>query len=117
MFAIIQSLGHQYKVTPGSFVRLEKLPVEKGATWQTKVLALQDDKGKLHIGKPFVEKTTVIAEVRRHGKSKKVLVFKKNRRKGYRRTQGHRQDFTEIYVQQIKTGSGVIKAKSKQKED
>ena len=99
MFAIIQSLGHQYKVQLGQFVRMEKLSLEPGSVQRFQVLAVKDQQEKFHIGTPFVDKAEVKGRIVRHGRTKKVLVFKKNRRKGYRLTQGHRQDFTEIYME------------------
>lgn len=113
MFAVVQGLGKQYKVQPGQFIRMEKLELKEGAVWKSPVLTFQDSKGKLYVGQPFVEKVEVVGKVCRHGRSKKVLVFKKNRRKGYRRTQGHRQDFTEVYVELIKTPTGNIKQPKK----
>jgi len=99
MFAIIQSLGHQYKVRLGQFVRMEKLSLEPGSVQRFRVLAVKDQQEKFHIGTPFVDKAEVKGRIIRHGQTKKMLVFKKNRRKGYRLTQGHRQDFTEIYME------------------
>ncbi len=113
MFAVVQGLGKQYKVQPGQFIRMEKLELKEGAVWKSPVLTFQDPEGKLYIGQPFVEKVEVVGKICRHGRSKKVLVFKKHRRKGYRRTQGHRQDFTEIYVELIKTPAGDIKQSKK----
>ena len=107
MYAIIQNGAHQYRVQPGQFVKLEKLALAPGELWKCQqVLALQDKQGHFVTGTPCIEKAEVRGKVIRHGKEKKQLVFKKKRRKGYHRTQGHRQEFTEIYVELINTPSG-----------
>ena len=94
---------------------MEKIKLSIGKSWKSEqVLAFQNKSGELVKGDPYVKKAVVQGRVVRHGKSKKILVFKKNRRKGYRRTQGHRQDFTEIYIEAFSTPSGdKIKASEK----
>ncbi len=116
MYVIIQNGVHQYRVEPGQFLKMEKIQLSEGESWKCgQVLAFQDKAGELVIGNPYVEKAEVHGRVVRHGKSKKILVFKKNRRKGYRRTQGHRQEFTEIYIEAFNTPNGKkIKADKKQ---
>ena len=107
MYVIIQNSGHQYKVQPGQFVKMPKLSLSEGSAWKcSQVLAFQGEKGEVVIGSPFVDKMEISGRVCRHGKYKKVLVFKKKRRKGYRRTQGHRQEFTEIYIESITDPKG-----------
>ena len=106
MFAVVQGLGKQYKVQPGQFIRMEKLELKEGAVWKSPVLTFQDPEGKLYIGQPFVEKAEVRGLILTHGKLKKLLVFKKKRRKGYRLTRGHRQEFTEVYIEFLKSPNG-----------
>ena len=107
MYAVIQNGAHQYRIQLGQFVKMEKLDLAPGKLWKCgQVLALQNSEGQLMTGAPYIEKAEVSGRVIRHGKSKKVLVFKKKRRKGYRRTQGHRQEFTEIYIEALSTPSG-----------
>ena len=107
MYAIIQNGAHQYRIQPGQFIKLEKLSLAPGNVWTcSEVLALQDKRGQIVIGTPCVDRAEVRGLVIRHGKAKKQLVFKKKRRKGYRLTHGHRQEFTEVYVQLIHTPSG-----------
>jgi large subunit ribosomal protein L21 len=121
MYAIIQNGAHQYRIQPGQFIRLEKVDLAPGKVWKCqKVLALQDKQGQFMTGTPCIEKAEVKGRVIRHGKGKKQLVFKKHRRKGYRRTQGHRQEFTEVYIELINTPSGEKmekKMSSAQKKD
>ncbi len=101
MYAILESGGKQIQVSPGDRVRLEKLDSEVGAKVELdKVLMLNRD-GKLELGRPYLEGVRVTATVLEQGRSAKVLVFKKKRRKQYRRTRGHRQSFTAIQIESI----------------
>ena len=101
MFAVIESGGKQLKVTEGDNLRVELLTGEEGSKVEfNKVLMISDGK-KSKVGSPFLEKAKVIGKVVRHGKSDKIKVFKMKRRKGYRRTQGHRQSFTEVLIETI----------------
>ncbi len=107
MYAIIQKGAHQYRVEPGQFIKMEKMELDVGAVWKCReVLAFLSKEGHFTAGTPYVEKAEVSGRVVRHGKGKKSLVFKKKRRKGYRRTQGHRQEFTEIYIEVFGAPSG-----------
>ena len=101
MFAVIESGGKQLKVTEGDNLQVELLTGEEGSKVEfNKVLMISDGK-KSKVGTPFLEKAKVIGKVVRHGKSDKIKVFKMKRRKGYRRTQGHRQSFTEVLIEKI----------------
>ncbi len=107
MYAIIQNGAHQYKVKAGAFLRVEKRKEAQGETSSfDKVLAFSNKEGDLSVGTPYVKGARVHFQIIRHGKSKKTLVFKKNRRKGYRRTKGHRQEFTEIYIESLSSATG-----------
>ena len=108
MYAIIQKGAHQYKVKAGAFLRVEKQSESPAGQLfvSDKVLALSDKEGVLTFGVPYVVGAKVHFRVVRHGKSKKKLVFKKKRRKGYRRTKGHRQEFTEIYIETLSLPTG-----------
>ncbi len=118
MYAIIQNGSHQYRTWPGQFIKIEQVKLESGMEWKSKqVLAFRHENGSFVTGSPYVEKAEIRGRVVRHGKSKKVLVFKKNRRKGYRKTQGHRQAFTEIYIESFLTPQGEnIKSPVRKKE-
>lgn len=107
MFSIVKIGSKQYSVTLGSRIRVEKLTAKKGSYWVSKdILAVQDKQGGFLTGAPFVDKAQIKARVVRHGKSKKILILKKKRRKGYRRTQGHRQWFTELFVENLTDSKG-----------
>jgi len=102
MYAVIESGGKQHKVAEGDSIRLELIASEEGSTIELdKVLMVHDGKDS-KVGSPFLKDTKVIAEVLKHSKSSKIKVFKMKRRKGYRRTLGHRQNFTEVLIKSIK---------------
>ncbi len=102
MYAIIQTGGKQYRVAPGDVLRVERLPGERGDEVQLdQVLLVTDDLGSVRVGQPLVENASVKGQILLQGKAKKILVFKKKRRKGYRRRQGHRQLFTAVQIKEI----------------
>ena len=101
MFAIIQTGGKQYRVAPGDTLRVERLPGERGdrVVLDQVLLVAQDQDVK--VGRPLVESAQVVGEIVRQAKAKKIIVFKKKRRKNYRRKQGHRQLYTALLIQEI----------------
>lgn len=102
MYAIIQTGGKQYRVAPGDVLRVERLPGERGDAVQLdQVLLVSDDAGSVRVGTPLVADARVKGQIVRQGRAKKVLVFKKKRRKGYKRIHGHRQYFTAVQIQEI----------------
>jgi large subunit ribosomal protein L21 len=101
VYAIIQTGGKQYRVAPGDVLRVERLEGARGdEVALDQVLLIADDQD-LHLGQPLVANARVKAEILRQGKAKKILIFKKKRRKNYRRKQGHRQLFTALQVKEI----------------
>lgn len=101
MHAIIETGGKQYRVTEGDTIFIEKLPVEAGDTVTfDKVLAVIDGENAT-IGTPVVEGAKVEASVVKNGKGKKIMVFKYNPKKGYRKRQGHRQPYTKVTIGKI----------------
>ncbi len=108
MFAIIKTGGKQYKVQVGDVLSIERLPAGSGRTALfDQVLLVADEKETL-IGTPLVEKAVVRAGVLEDFKDKKVLVFKKKRRKQYRRTRGHRQDLTRVKIMNIVSDAALL---------
>ena len=104
-YAVIKTGGKQYRVSPGQVLRVEKLDGEPGAELQfTEVLMTAQD-GAVQVGTPTVVGARVTAQVVTQGRAKKILVFKKKRRKNYRRRQGHRQYETTVKVTAIETGA------------
>jgi large subunit ribosomal protein L21 len=102
MYAVFQTGGKQFRAEPGIRLRIPTLVAEEGATVSFDEVVLASDGSAVSIGQPTVKGASVTAEVLRHGKDKKVIVFKRKRRKGYRKKQGHRQKFTEIRIAEIK---------------
>jgi large subunit ribosomal protein L21 len=101
--AIIRTGGKQYRVEPGAVLRVEKLPADVGATIELAEVLLVGKGADVKLGAPLVKGAKVSATVRAHGRSKKVIVYKFQRRKNYRRKQGHRQYYTELKIGEIAT--------------
>lgn len=101
MYAIVRTGGKQYQVAPGARLRVEKLAGEIGETVELGDVLLIADGDNVTVGQPMLEGAKVTARIVEQDKAKKVIVFKKKRRKGYRRKQGHRQPFTGLEVQAI----------------
>ena len=101
MFAVVDIAGSQVRVEKGRTLRVPKLASAAGTQQSfTEVLMVSDD-GKTSAGKPFVEGAAVEATIVGHGRGDKVIVFKMKRRKKYRRRTGHRQEYTEIRIDDI----------------
>jgi large subunit ribosomal protein L21 len=101
MYAVVQSGGKQTRLSEGQVLRLEKLDANEGdEVTLSEVLLLAKD-ADIKIGRPYVDGAKVVLEVLGHGRAKKIVVVKFKRRKNYRRTQGHRQWFTEVKVKAI----------------
>lgn len=101
MYAIIETGGKQYRVSEGDTLYIEKLPSEVGETYEVdKVLAVEKD-GQLQVGTPVVDGAKVLLKVEKHGKDRKIIVFKYKPKKNYRRKKGHRQPFTKVVVEKI----------------
>ena len=99
--AIIETGGKQYRVAEGDVIFVEKLDVEAGESVKfDRVLAVIDEEITV-FGAPVIEGASVSANVVKNGKSKKVRVYKMKPKKGYRRTQGHRQPYTKVQIETI----------------
>ncbi|HUU39906.1 MAG TPA: 50S ribosomal protein L21 [Desulfatiglandales bacterium] len=98
MYAIIQTGGKQYKVEPGQEVRVEKLEGKIGDEVFFDKVLLVSKEDALKVGKPVLENAKVAAKITRHGRGPKIVVGKFKKRKGYRKKQGHRQDFTGVRI-------------------
>ena len=102
MFAIIQSGGRQVKVTPGATVTVDHVDVEPGQEVSVEqVLLVGKDGGEVIVGAPFVSGARIVGTVAGESRGPKIRVFKKKRRKGMRRTKGHRATYTRIQVKDI----------------
>jgi large subunit ribosomal protein L21 len=105
MYAVFQTGGKQFRAEPGARLRIPSLEAEPGdSVTFDHVLLAGDGEESVQVGTPTVDGASVKAEVLRHGRGDKVIVFKRKRRKGYRKKQGHRQNFTEIRVDEVALG-------------
>ncbi|MDR0968485.1 MAG: 50S ribosomal protein L21 [Holosporaceae bacterium] len=102
MLAVMRTGGKQYEVKAGDFVSVEKLPYEIGANVEIPDVLMIEDDGKVEVGTPFISGAIITASVADQKKRKTVLVFKKSRRKNYRRKNGHRQPVTILKIEGIK---------------
>lgn len=102
MYAIVEIAGQQFKVQQDQKLYVHRLAAEVGAKIDFDKVLLADNDGKITLGAPAIEGAKVTVEVLAHVKGDKVIVFRKKRRKGYRKKNGHRQSFTSIAVKSIK---------------
>ena len=101
MYAIVRTGGKQYQVSSGDQLRVEKLEGNVGDTVELDSVLLIADGEQVTVGTPVVENAKVIATIAEQGKDKKIKVFKRKRRKGYRLMRGHRQFYTALKISEI----------------
>ena len=101
MYAVIRSGGKQYRVAPGQTIRLEKLAGDVGSKVELKDVLLVENDGNIQLGTPVIENVTVEGTVIEQDRAKKIIVFKKKRKKQYRRTRGHRQNYMAVRIDKI----------------
>lgn len=102
MYAVFETGGKQFRAEPGSRIRIPTLQAEPGEKVTFDQVLLAGGEGdQVHVGTPVVDGATVTAEVIRHARTPKIIVYKRKRRKNYRRKQGHRQHFTRVRIESI----------------
>lgn len=102
MYALIKSGGKQYRVAEGDLLRVGKIKGEVGEVVEfDEVLMIINDE-RVEIGRPILKDSKVVGEIVEQGKGQKIIVFKSKRRKGYRKKQGHRQQYTALKIKEIK---------------
>ena len=101
MYAVIRAGGKQHRVEPGDTFKVEKLDGEVGSTVELKDVLMVGEDGKVTVGSPLIPEAKVQATVLEQDRNKKIIVFKKKRKKQYRRTRGHRQAYTQLRVEEI----------------
>ncbi len=104
MYAILETGGKQYRVEPGAVLQVDALRAEEGQTLELHPVRFIAAEGEPLLGRPEIEGARVKATVIRHGRTRSIRVFKKKRRKNYRKTRGHRQSFTQLRIEAIVTG-------------
>jgi len=109
MYAIVDIAGQQFKVEKNQKLYVHRLEAKEGTEVSFDKVLLVDDNGKVNVGSPVVNGTVVSAKVVSHLKGDKVIVFKKKRRKGYRKLNGHRQALTELLIEGIGAGKATAK--------
>ena len=115
MFAIVNIAGKQYRVAEGDQIKVASLSTKAGEKIKFDQVLLMNDGKEVRIGEPIVKDVSVSGTVLDNGRERKVIVFKKKRRKGYRRKNGHRQSFSLIQIDKIKTSAPKKKAAPKKK--
>lgn len=101
MYAVVKTGGKQYRVKEGDLLKVEKLLGEIGSKVELGEVLAVGEGDSLKLGTPTVEKARVLCKIVEQGKNKKVIVFKKKRRQGYKKKQGHRQSYTALQVDKI----------------
>lgn len=116
MYAVIETGGKQYRVTPGQTVEVELLPAEPGATVTLeRVLLVSDDKRTL-VGTPTVDGGRVVGIVAKEGRGEKIIVFRYKSKKRYRRKTGHRQDYTHLLITDIQAdGESLVPSEDRKR--
>ncbi len=104
MYAVLKTGGKQYRVEPGKIFRVEKLPGEVGKEVILKEVLMVSDGENIEVGNPLLDNYWVRCRIVEQGRNRKIIVFKYKRRKGYKRTRGHRQHFTALKVEEIGQG-------------
>ncbi len=102
MYAVIETGSKQYRVTSGDTLEVERLPVEAGQPVTFDRVLLVNNDGNVAVGSPTVPSATVVADVIAHIRGEKTIAYKMKRRKGYRKTIGHRQELTVVKIKEIK---------------
>mgnify|MGYP000925475201 FL=1 len=113
MYAIVDIAGQQFKVAKDQKIFVHKLEAQEGSSVSFDKVLLIDDDGKVNVGTPVVEGAIINAKVLSHVKGDKVLVFKKKRRKGYQILNGHRQQFTQVQIEDILIGGKKTSTRAK----
>ena len=101
MYAIIETGGKQYKVSPGETLKIEKISLNKGEEVTFDKVLMINKEGRSIYGSPYVNDAKVTASIEKEGKAKKIIVFKQKPRKGHRKLRGHRQPFTVLKIEEI----------------
>jgi large subunit ribosomal protein L21 len=110
MYAVIKTGGKQYKVAAGEKLKIEQIPADIGAEIRIDQVLAVGDGDRISVGVPLVAGATVSATVLSQGRHDKVRIFKMRRRKHYRKQQGHRQNYTEVFISGIDSPVGSVRA-------
>jgi large subunit ribosomal protein L21 len=117
MYAIVEIAGQQFKVEKNDEIFVHRLEGDPGTKLEFNQVLLLDNDGKISVGKPLVEGTSITGQIVDHVRGDKVVVFKKKRRKGYEKESGHRQDFSKILIENISVKGTTKTKKVKETEE
>jgi len=117
MYAIVEIAGQQFKVEQNDEIFVHRLEGDPGTIIEFDQVLLLDNNGKISIGKPLVEGTSITGKIVDHVRGDKVVIFKKKRRKGYEKESGHRQDFSKVLIENISVKGATKAKKAKEKEE
>lgn len=117
MYAIFKSGGRQFEAKPGTVVKVNKLPGEVGEQVVLDQVFLVADGDQIEVGKPVLEDMSVRGHIVEQSRDKKIVIFKHKRRKDYRKKQGHRQDYTAVFVDAIGKGAQEVEQSLPQTEE
>lgn len=115
MYVIVNIAGKQFRVSEGASLKVPSLPSEEGERLEFGQVLLADDGKTVKVGNPVIKDASVSATITAHGRDRKVLVYKKKRRKGYQRKNGHRQGYTMIEINKITLKKPAAKKKAPKK--
>jgi large subunit ribosomal protein L21 len=101
VYAIIRTGGKQFKISPGDTIKIEKIPGQKGDPVEMKDVLFYAEGENVLTGRPMLSNVKVLGEILGQHRAKKVIIFKKKRRKGYDKKTGHRQSFTSLKIKEI----------------
>ena len=110
MYAVIKTGGKQYKVATGEKLKVEQIPADVGTEIVIDQVLAVGEGEQLSVGAPLVSGATVSAKILSHGRHDKVRIFKMRRRKHYQKRQGHRQNYTELFIAKIASDLGTVEA-------
>jgi large subunit ribosomal protein L21 len=116
MYAIVEIQGQQFKVEQNDEIFVHRLEGDPGTKIEFDQVLLLDNDGKISVGQPLVEGTSISGQIVDHVRGDKVVIFKKKRRKGYEKESGHRQDFSKVLIESISV-KGTAKAKKVKEKD
>ncbi len=117
MYAIARIAGKQFRIEPELNVKVPKLDVEEGSSYEISEILMTSDGKKIQVGTPLIEGLKATAKVISHGRDPKIIVFRKKRRKGFKVTRGHRQGFTLLRIENIQGLTAKPKAAEKPKKE
>jgi large subunit ribosomal protein L21 len=117
MYAIVEIAGQQFKVEKNDEIFVHRLEGDPGTKIEFDQVLLLDNDGKISVGKPLVEGTSISGQIVDHVRGDKVVIFKKKRRKGYEKESGHRQDFSKVLIEDISIQSATKTEKVKETEE